>query len=154
MKVFISYSTDDISLVHEIVNYIKPHADVFFWDKSKVPGQEAWPSIFKWIDQSDIVLAVITDRTVSRAMSVGQEVGRAKTFNKTIIPIVSPDVAPSELGFLSGITYQPIERDNPGKALQAIKQVILSKKQEIESQQAILLVCGILGLVWLVSSNK
>ncbi len=153
MKVFISYSTDDITLVRQIADYIRPHADVFYWHKSKVPGQEAWPTIFKWINQADLVLTVITDKTISRAMSVGQEIGRAKAKMKTIIPIVAPDVPITELGFLSGITYQRIDRNNPEPALRAIENLVLEKKQNIEIFQTLLLVGGVFALIFMASKK-
>jgi hypothetical protein len=153
MKFFISYSTDDLSLVHLIAKYLKSHVEVHYWDKSKVPGQEAWPTIFNWIDQSDLVLAVISDKTVSRAMSVGQEIGHAKAKAKTIIPLVAPGVSSSELGCLSEITYQPIDPNNPGPALKNIERYLLERKHEIEKQQILLLIGGILGFLWLASKK-
>lgn len=153
MKVFISYSTSDLNLVKQLVEYISQHAEVFYWDKTKVPGQETWPSIFEWIDKCDLVLAVITDTTVSRAMAVGQEIGRAKAMVKTIVPVVAPEVPSSELGFLSGINYQRIQRENPGPALQAIEKVVLNIKQQKEAQQTLLLIGGVIALIWL-ASNK
>lgn len=154
MKVFISYSTDDISIVHTIAQHVRPHAEVFYWDKSKVPGQKSWPTIFTWVNQADLVLALITGKTVSRAMSVGQEIGHAKAKGKTIIPIVSPEVPNSELGFLSGITYQRIQQNNPGPALESVKRVILAKKQQIESNQAFLIIGGILALLFITTSGE
>lgn len=154
MKIFISYSTADLELVHNIASYIKPHAEVYYWHKSKIPGQEDWPTIFNWIENSNLVLAVITDKTVSRAMSVGQEIGHAKAKGKTIIPLVGPNVDSKELGFLSRIIYQPIQPNNPGPALQAIEKVILVKKQQIEKQQAIFLIGGIFALILLLSSES
>ncbi len=153
MKVFISYSTNDFTLVSRIADHIRPHSEVLYWDNNKVPGKEAWPLIFSWIDKSDLVLVVITDNTISRAMSVGQEVGHAKAKQKMIIPIVTPNVSETDLGFLSGIIYQRIEHDNPGPALQAVERVILSKKHAIESQQAIFLIFGVLGLILLASNE-
>jgi len=153
MKIFLSYSTPDEKLVHEIANYIRRHAEVYYWDKSKVPGSEVWPTIFKWIDQSDLVLVVITGNTVSRAMSVGQEVGHAKAKDKTIIPIVSSEVPISELGFLSGIIYQQIDPKNPGPAMQAIERIVLGRKQQIEWQRELFIIGGILLLVWLGSKK-
>jgi hypothetical protein len=82
MKIFISYSTDDIRLVHKIATSLCSYSEVYYWAKDYIPGEEVWPTIFSWIDNSDLVIAVITDKTVSRAMSVGQEIGRAKTKNK------------------------------------------------------------------------
>ncbi|MBI1821765.1 MAG: toll/interleukin-1 receptor domain-containing protein [Nitrospirae bacterium] len=153
MKIFISYSTDDLSLVHRIAEYLRPHVEVLFWDKSKVPGQEAWPTIFNWIDQSDLVLAVISDKTVSRAMSVGQEIGRAKAKTKTIIPLVAPGVSSSDLGCLNGITYQKIDPNNPGPALKNIEKGLLERKLQFENTQTLLLLGGILALLWLVSKK-
>lgn len=154
MKTFISYSTPDSAIVRDIANYIKPHADVYYWEESKIPGQEAWPSIFKWIEQADIVLAVITDKTVSRAMSVGQEIGHAKAKNKTIIPLVGPDVDTRELGFLTGTTYQPISQNNPGPALKSVERIVLAKKQELETKNTIFIIGGIVALMILLSSSK
>ena len=75
MKIFISYSVDDTRMVGTIANHIGRHAEVYFWDKSKELGSEVWPLIFQWIDQADVVIAVITDNTVRRAMAFGQELG-------------------------------------------------------------------------------
>lgn len=154
MNVFISYSAEDLALVRWIGHQIKPHAEVFYWDNSKQPGKDAWQTIFSWIDQSDLVLAVITDSAVSRAMAVGQEIGRAKAQGKTVIPVVTPNVPSSELGCLSGTTYQKIDPENPGVALNAIKQVILAKKQSLENQKTMLfLVGGVLALFLLTSKE-
>ena len=154
MKVFISYSAEDLSLVKWIGNQIEPHADVFYWANNKQPGAEAWTTIYSWIDQSDLVLAVITDSAVSRAMSVGQEIGRAKAKGKTVIPIVTPNVSSSELGCLSETTYQKIDSENPGVALNAIKQVILAKKQSLENQQTMFFVVGGVLMLLLLTSKE
>lgn len=153
MNVFISYSTDDLALVREIAEYIKPHSKVHYWDASKRLGEVAWKTIFGWIDGSDIVLTLITDSTVSRAMAVGQEVGHAKAKGKLIIPIVSSEVQPSQLGCLHEVTYQHIDRNNPGPALQSLEKVILGRKKQVETQQTLLLLGGVLLAVWL-SSGK
>lgn len=155
MNVFISYSAEDLELVKWIGNQIKPHAAVYYWDNSKQPGSEAWPMIYSWIDQSDLVLAVITDSAVSRAMSVGQEIGRAKAKLKTVIPVVTSNVPSTELGCLSGTTYQKIDPENPGVALNAIKRVILAKKQTLENQKNMLfLVGGVVLTLLLLSSSE
>jgi len=87
-------------------------------------------------------------------MAVGQEIGRAKAQGKTVIPVVTPNVPSSELGCLSGTTYQKIDPENPGVALNAIKQVILAKKQSLENQKTMLfLVGGVLALFLLTSKE-
>lgn len=154
MKIFLSYSTPDLDIVRKIATYIQKHATVLFWDKDKEPGKESWPTIFQWIDQSDLVLVVITGNTVKRAMAVGNEVGHAKAKSKTIIPLVAPEVPTSELGCLNSITYQPINPNNPGPDLTRINQLVLAHKQKLEQkqqQQLVLLLLAIVSFIWLGS---
>jgi len=130
MRIFISYSNPDLSIVRILANQISIWGEVFFWNQSNIPSEVAWEQIYNWIDNSDIVIVLITGNTVVRAMSVGQEVGRAKAMNKIIIPIVSNNVSSRELGFLSEITYQPIEISNPGPAIRDISKMIESRNNE------------------------
>ncbi|MBF6592821.1 MAG: toll/interleukin-1 receptor domain-containing protein [Thermaceae bacterium] len=131
MKVFLSYSLKEDPLVNEIANAISPHAEVFYWEQSQTPGEPVWDSIYRWIDNSDLVLAIITDNTVSRAMSVGQEIGHAKARGKLIIPLVTSEVKISDLGFLSEITYQRIDPINPEPALAKVVHRIQEHKQQM-----------------------
>lgn len=57
MNVFISYSVEDTALVRSVADHVKQKANVAYWDKSKEPGKEVWPTIFGWIDRADLVLA-------------------------------------------------------------------------------------------------
>lgn len=155
MKIFISYSTSDLNLVNKIADQIRPFAEVFFWDKSKMPGEEVWPTIFSWIDNADLVMAIITGNTLSRAMAVGQEIGRAKAKGKHIVPLVSREVPSTELGFLSGITYQPVDPYNSDHAMQDIKSLVMGKKKKIEDDQTLFAVGGIaLLFLALITSEK
>ncbi len=153
MKIFVSYSTEDILLVKELAEHIRPHATVYFWDESKRLGEDSWQTIYKWIDSSDIILALITDKTVARAMAVGQEIGRAKTRGKMIIPIVSSEVKSSQLGCLKGITFQMIDKNSPGAALKYVEKAVFDKKQQIELRNNLGLIAGIVALVWLSLSE-
>lgn len=94
---------------------------VKFWEDSKEPGEDAWPTIQGWIDSADIVLVLATKSMISRAKSVGNEVGWAKSKGKTIIPIIERGVSSNELGMLAGITYIPLDRDEPEKAAEPIR---------------------------------
>jgi hypothetical protein len=154
MKIFISYSTEDFGLVSQIEEYLGKHAEVFYWKKDKVLGDRAWGTIFNWIDQSDLIVVVITGHTVSRAMAVGQELGHARAKLKKIIPIVASEVPQKELGFLSEITYQPIERQNPAATMQAVEEAVADRKLKIEQRQAILLIGGIIALIFLASQKS
>ncbi|MCL5055084.1 MAG: toll/interleukin-1 receptor domain-containing protein [Firmicutes bacterium] len=153
MKIFISYSTGDLNFVKEIQHSIEHLVEVIYWDKNKEPGEEAWKWIFNQIDLADLVLVLITDKTVSRAMAVGNEIGHAKARSKKIIPLVSATVNSSELGCLSGITYQPIPSDNPASALKSIEKIIAEQKSKLESQQA-LVVLVVVGIFLVLLSKK
>jgi len=87
-------------------------------------------------------------------MSVGQEIGRAKAKLKTVVPIVTPNVHSTELGCLAGTTYQKIDPENPGIALNAIKKVILEKKQTLENQKNMLFLAGGVVLTLLLLTSK
>jgi hypothetical protein len=153
MKVFISYSADDIGLVRNMAEKFRAHAEVFFWDDSKQPGQPVWETIFGWIDRADLVLAIISDKAVRRAMMVGQEIGRAKAKGKTIIPLITAGVQDRELGCLQGITYEVIGENNQN-ALQRIEQRIIQLKlAKVKSDQVGFIIGGCI-LLLLLSSKE
>jgi hypothetical protein len=154
MNVFISYSVGDLDLVRTVANQIGGKAKAFYWDKSKEPGKEVWPTIFSWIDASELVLVLITDKTIARAFAVGQEVGHAKKGKKQIIPLVAKEVPTSELGFLSGITYIPLDIANPTNALQTL-QGELEKVQVRKQKQTegVVVLAGLALILFLLSQD-
>jgi hypothetical protein len=148
MRIFISYSAPDITIVSVLADQLKMYGDVYYWDKDNSPGELAWEQIFSWIDNSDIVLVLITDATIARAMSVGQEVGKAKAGKKLIIPIVTSSVSINELGFLSDITFQEIDIKNPAPAIFRIIELIDCKNKD-EFQKLSLILVAIGFFIWL-----
>lgn len=151
MKIFISYSAEDFALVRKLADAIISIAEVYYWDKDKVLGKDSWITIFSWIDAADLVVAVITDSTVSRAMAVGQEVGHAKAKGKVIIPLVAEGVHKSELGCLEGVTYEVFSKDNFDRAIQKTKQTIMSIKQKEDQQTALILIGFFIAILFLSS---
>jgi len=163
MRLFISYSTDDLEIVNQIADALRPHAEVCYWDKDNEPGKSVWKTIFGWIDSSDVVIAVITDKAVSRAMSVGQEIGHAQAKGKKIIPLVHKGIPSSELGCLHGITYIPFSNDCIEESLTRLKEVVGVPKQVViddedqewkELRKILLIVGGILVLLFLMSMDN
>lgn len=154
MKVFISYSTEDLTLVRRIADQIKPLAEVFYWAENHIPGEHAWNQIYGWIDQSDAVLAIITDKTVSRGLSVGQEIGRAIAKQKEVVPLVGPDVPVTELGCLHELTHVRLNPNDPNAAFLAISQHITNRAAAIQTQNFWALVLGIILVVWVLSKTK
>jgi hypothetical protein len=148
MRIFISYSSPDINIVSILADQLKMYGDIYYWDKDNTPGESAWEQIFSWIDNSDIVLVLITDATIARAMSVGQEIGKAKAGKKLIIPIVTSSVSKNDLGFLSDITYQEIDINNPAPAIyQIIELINCNNKEEFQKLSLVLVAIGF--FIWL-----
>ena len=153
MKVFISYSVGDTETVRNLASKIEGLAQVFYWEKSQEPGSQVWPKIFKWIDEADIVLVVISDQTIRRAFAVGQEVGHARKANKRIIPMVAKGVANTELGFLSGITYIPFDGAQPHEALAILmREIAMHQIKQADGEQKVLVLAG-LALLFLLASD-
>ena len=152
MRIFISYSTPDLAIVSQLANQIRPHAEVYYWAESNMPGQDAWQSIFAWIDSSDLVIVLITDNAVRRAFAIGNEVGRAVTKGVTVVPIVSKQVPSGELACLTGTTYQPIETSNPQPAIDQVTKIVQSYKlQKEENQKQWLIIFIIFAALFLLS---
>ena len=153
MKVFVSYSVEDTSLVRQLVAQLRSCTDkVFWWDGNKEPGQGVWLTIHDWIDQSDLVLAVLTGRTLARAMAVGNEIGYARAKGKFILPLVGPEVRSEELGCLSGVTYERINSENPGPAIEAVRLQIATREQQAADKalNLLLIVGGVIAMIWLL----
>lgn len=146
MKVFISYSSADSKFVDKMSAHLKEYVEPLFWDKDKIPGEEDWKTIFNWIDQSSLVLVVITDSTVKRSFSVGQEIGFAHKAEKVIVPFISKTVSVSDVGFLKGVTPIYFDEFDPNDAIEELRKSLKIKKEKKESSEAItfLAVCGII----------
>ncbi|MDR3666986.1 MAG: toll/interleukin-1 receptor domain-containing protein [Ignavibacteriaceae bacterium] len=148
MRIFISYSNPDLTIVRTLGNQLNIFGDVFYWNQSNIPGTVAWEQIYNWIDNSDIVIVLITGNTVTRAISVGQEVRRAKAMGKNIVPIVSNGVLPSELGFLSGVTYQPVDVLNPLPSISRVTEVVNGCYENVQQNKRIAL--GLVSIAFLM----
>jgi len=154
MKVFISYSTDDFGTVRKLANAISSLVEVYYWDKDKALGKNAWSTIFGWIDGVDLVIVVITDATVSRAMAVGQEIGHARARGKIIIPFVGEGVQKSELGCLEGVTYEVFSKDNQDRAIMNIKlQIENMIKQKDDQKKALILIGCFIAVLFICTQE-
>ncbi len=133
MKVFISYSVEDIEVVRQMARGVRDHGDeVRFWDESKEPGEPVWPTINKWIDTSDAVIAVITDNAIRRSTAIGKEIGIAETKAKKILPLVAQSVDKSQLDFLGDRIWVDFDQKAPGEAMRVITgQLAKLAKQKV-----------------------
>lgn len=136
LKIFVSYSSKDKKIVEQLASSHQVYADFYYWDKSKEPSQEAWHQIEGWISNCDLFIVIITGHTVQRGLSVGKEVGIAKSQKKRILPIISNRVPANEITFLEGITYQSIDLFSPDEAIQSITNITkdLYNKKKLEQE--------------------
>lgn len=143
MRVFISYSGKDLDLVEQLADALDEVAEVDYWDQSRYLGEPDWDQIFEWIDEAHLVVVLITDKTVRRAMAVGQEVGHARALGKAIIPVVAKGVKSTDLGCLGGIAYQMFDKDDFEDAIQLVTEAVDDRRRE--KNQRNLIGAGILG---------
>lgn len=155
MKVFISYSGKDLDLVEHLADALDEIVDVDYWDASRHLGEPDWDQIFEWIEESDLVLVLITDRTVQRAMAVGNEVGHAKAHGKAIFPLVAEGVPSSDLGCLGGITYERFQRDRFAEAVDRVVDAVDDFRRDRNTKNLIGagLLAGLGYLAWKNNKN-
>lgn len=155
MRIFISYSNSDLALVNMISDSIKSYATPVFWNQNKVPGDSDWESIFSWIQECTIVLVIISESTLKRGLSVGQEVGYARKSDKIVMPFVSRSISISDLGYLKGLTAIHFDNSDPAVALKELDTAIQKQKEKFEaSQLTILLSIGAIILFLLSKNDK
>lgn len=152
MKVFISYSVKDLRLVEFVAAQIKAQAEAVYWSRDRVPGQDAWATIFRRIDASDCVIAVLTGNVLERGESVHQEVGYAKGKGKMVIPLVGSSVPRNRLGCLHGITYLPLDRERFPEAMDRLKATLGAMAQQKQRQAWATL--GLIAIVGLALSSR
>lgn len=131
LKVFVSYSQADFQDIREVVaaleSDLERECDFTYWQKSKQMGEKDWESIFRWISDSDVVLAFIIRTTdgktvpaIERSLAVGTEIGYALAHNKYIIPIVHPGVERDRLAAIKSITSARFDHCNPFVTLEEV----------------------------------
>lgn len=155
MDVFISYGTADLELARRSAEALCPLAKAKFWARDKEPGEPDWQTIFKWIDASNVVIVIISDHSLTRSMSIGQEVGYARSKGKTIIPFVSTKVVLADLGCLKDITAIKYDHERPESALAELRDSISNQiKKKESSDQTALLAIGAILLFLLAGGEK
>lgn len=149
MKVFVSYHGEDRHLVETMAEILPDTISMYYWDASNVPGEPDWESIDAWLEDSDVVLVLVTAKTLERAISVGQEIGRARTLDKQIIPIVAHDVSPSRLGSLKGITAIRFDEHEPEDGFAELGEYLEHYRRNLRNKRIMLGGLAAAGLMWL-----
>lgn len=147
-KVFISHSTADMDLVHQLMywldaNGIETHAGML----TQRPDVPLLTSVRDAIETSDCVLGVLTVDG-ARSDTVNQEIGYATRSQRLIVPIVELGVHPK--GFLADndyITFDPRQPENAiNEAVRYLYEQKLSKESQEKARGTVLFALGLMAL--------
>lgn len=113
LKVFISYSRQDMEFVDRLQAALGDRGIDAFFDRDAIEkGEEWWARIEQLITEADTVIFVLSPDSATSPIC-GEEVDFAKELNKRVIPIVARDLAgqapPAALASLNYIFFI----DNP-----------------------------------------
>lgn len=157
-KVFISYSTHDLTNVTELQkSLIGTGVEVFVAEHSVAASEPLSDKISSAIGACDLFI-LLWSANAKASEWVPQEIGKAHSLQKTILPLILEEGLALP-GFISGLKYLPVFRDQQAAMAQAqefvlkqfqAKQDALRKKEQDNAKN--LLVLG--GLIFWMFSQK
>jgi len=151
-KVFISYSTRDLSRAKEVQKLLaRPGCKVFLAETSISPGRELSSAIIKAIKQCDVFI-LLWSHHARNSEWVPQEIGVARSDDKPIIPIVL-HVSADPTGFLRGTKYLPLYKD-PANALKWLQRHVFAEASAKEKRDGLTWLGLGAAFVWLFSQDE
>ncbi|MFA4987904.1 MAG: toll/interleukin-1 receptor domain-containing protein [Candidatus Brocadiia bacterium] len=165
MNVFVSYSVNDVEVVRKFVEQLRAiGVTVYWWDDCKELGKRPDSQIKEWIRASSVVLVIVTDSSVKKALTVGMEVGWADEQGKMIIPFVHKSIPRDQLGFLGSMADERFDESSIDRALEAcrtnIEREILvatniaEEKAQRDGLKTLGIICVIVGLLLLFFASN
>lgn len=137
-KIFISYSTRDLSTVNLIRSSLQNlPVEIFVAEYSALPGNNLSQTIEQAIKNSDLFI-LLWSKNSQESSWVPQEIGIAKASGKIILPIILTPNLPLP-GFIQDLKYLDINQ-NPIQALQFLQIHVLALANTQQQQ----------GIAWLV----
>ena len=123
-NVFISYSTHDLTSVTELHQSLNgTGVEVFVAEHSVSPSERLTDKISSAIAACDLFI-LLWSANARASDWVPQEIGKAHSLNKTILPLVL-DEGLDLPGFISGLKYLPVFRDRPA-AMAQVQELVLN----------------------------
>lgn len=151
-KVFISYSTKDISVVDYLSKILKDMSiEAFVAADSVGPGRPLSESINTAIKGCDLFLLLWSSNSKTSEW-VPQEIGIAKSSGKLILPVIlEPGL---ELpGFIKDLKYLETYKD-PHVAIAYLRDYVLSLAQEKGKRDSLVLLSIFGALLWLFTKKE
>lgn len=157
-KVFISYSTHDLKNVAELrQSLVGTGVEAFIAEHSVAASQPLSETISAAIATCDLFV-LLWSANAKASEWVPQEIGKAHSLNKTILPLVLEEGLDLP-GFICGLKYLPVFRD-PQAAMAQAQEFILkqfeakqaaARQKEQEQARNVLVLGGL--LLWLFSQK-
>jgi TIR domain len=157
-KVFVSYSTHDLKNVTELQqSLVGTGVEVFVAEHSVTASEPLSEKISSAIGACDLFV-LLWSANAKASDWVPQEIGKAHSLNKTILPLVLDDGLALP-GFISGLKYLPVFRDPQAAMAQAqdfvlkqfqAKQAAIRQKEQ-ENARNLLVLGGV--LLWLFNQK-
>lgn len=157
-KVFVSYSTHDLQNVSQLQQSLAgTGVEVFVAEHSVAASEPLSARISSAIAECDLFV-LIWSANAKVSDWVPQEIGKAHSLQKTILPLVLDDGLALP-GFISGLKYLPVFRD-PQAAMAQAQDIVLKqfqakqaaiRQKEQENARAILVLGGL--VLWLFSQK-
>jgi hypothetical protein len=137
-NIFLSHSTSD----REWASWIKGQAtplgiEVYLFEHDPRPGTYIADKVQQAIRMCDAVIVLLTPHSQASPY-VQQEIGFAQAAQKTVIPLVWPNVRPKSLAMLEGKEYVPFDPNQPATALVTVLTYVSKQKAQKEAGLAIL----------------
>ncbi|MES9903046.1 MAG: HigA family addiction module antitoxin [Sedimenticola sp.] len=125
LKIFISYSTHDLPQVELLQQQLGgTPIEVFVAEHSVQPSEDLGQVISNAISTCDLFV-VLWSNNAQYSDWVSQEIGKACTLNKTILPLVLNEGI-SLPGFINNLKYLPVYKA-PEEALNKAREVIINQ---------------------------
>ena len=152
MKVFISHSVEDRNIVSAInCNLALANIQAYIAEEDYQPGTNIWEKVTRNIDDSDVVIAILT-RDGVRYSYVNQEVGYAFKAGKQVIPIVEDEVKP--VGALEGKEYIRFNRLSPLNAVDIAAQYLEKHKTKSDDVVSLIIMIIFFAFILRILSKK
>jgi len=120
IRVFISYTHDDLCYVEQLAEYLEECGFQTLWDDKLKPGEGFTYQIQNLITQSHVFIAFVTDHSNWRGW-VQQEIGYALALNIPILPIA---IGTDPVGIISAVEAVRLDRGLATQAGSSVQEQI------------------------------
>ena len=158
MKIFVSHSLGDASLINDLISKLSPYGITLLIAEHNIDLRfSITTKIENMIRQCDVALVLLTENGFNSNF-VQQEIGYITSCNKPALNVVEKGIEPKISGFIFGHDYLLHDPQSPDITLERIKNILLqhwateSQRKNKEANIGLSILAGLLVLG--LSGNK